>query len=492
MIPYKTIIKLDRESKQALFLQLSSQIVELIKSGTLTPKSKLPGSRALSEMLGVHRKTIIASYEELSLQGWIETLPQKGTYVNANLPVVQYRDLNSNIKRVEREKTGFLFKTNKHYQPVNMTRKEGFMYFDDGVSDSRLTPTDEIAILYRSLISKKQNLSYLSYNSTYGNLPLRKVLANYLNDTRGLKITEDNVLITRGSQMGIHLSSQLIVSPGDYVIVGDTNYSSADITFLKQGARLIRITVDENGLKTDEIAAICEKYPIKALYVTSHHHHPTTVTLSAERRIELLNLAKRYQFAIIEDDYDYDFHYEHSPILPLASHDQNGNVIYIGSVCKLIAPVFRVGYLIAPKAFVDECANARRYIDRQGDSILELTFAHFIKNGNLDRHIKKVIKIYKERRDLMCTLLQSKLKGYVDFTIPKGGMAVWLKLNKKYSWEQLAKTAPKHKLEIGDYARYDPANTGHNAIRLGFARSTPEEIRELVQRLKQSIDTLNS
>ena len=143
--------------------------------------------------------------------------------------------------------------------------------------------------------------------------------------------------------------------------------------------------VDENGLDTVRIEAICKKQQIKAVYVTSHHHHPTTVTLSAERRIHLLNLAQKYRFAIIEDDYDYDFNYNHSPILPLASHDTNGNVIYIGSVCKTVAPVFRIGYLIASKEFVNEAANLRRIVDRQGDALLELTFADFIKNGDLDQ-----------------------------------------------------------------------------------------------------------
>ena len=177
--------------------------------------------------------------------------------------------------------------------------------------------------------------------------------------------------------MGIYLSSKLVLKDNDYVIVGATNYSAADLTFKYAGATLLRVTVDSDGINTAEIEQLCKKHSIKAVYVTSHHHHPTTVTLSADRRIHLLNLAQTYHFALIEDDYDYDFHYNHAPILPLASHDTNGNVIYIGSVCKTVAPVFRVGYLIAPAAFVEEAANLRRFIDRQGDSLLELTLCPF-------------------------------------------------------------------------------------------------------------------
>lgn len=146
----------------------------------------------------------------------------------------------------------------------------------------------------------------------------------------------------------------------------------------------------------------------------------------------------------------------------MASHDTNGNVIYIGSVCKTVAPVFRVGYVIAPKEFVNEAANQRRFIDRQGDALLELTFEDFIKSGDLDRHIKKVMKVYKTRRDLFCKLLNEHFSDILTFETPKGGMAVWVTLNKKYSWETVTKIAQKHKLEIGDWQRYDANNSNHN------------------------------
>ena len=328
---------------------------------------------------------------------------------------------------------------------------------------------------------------HLSYGSTYGNDALRDVLVNYLNTTRGLHITKENVLITRGSQMGIWLSSQLLLQKDDIVVVGNTNYESADATFLNQRAKLERVLVDEHGLVTDDIENLCKRQQIKAVYVTSHHHHPTTVTLCAERRIHLLNLAKQYNFAIIEDDYDYDFNYNHAPILPLASHDINGNVIYIGSVCKAVAPVFRIGYLIASKEFVDEASTLRGYVDRQGDALLELTFADFIKSGDLDRHIRKVMKIYKQRRDLFCKFLKDELDDFFEFEIPKGGMAVWVKLNSDYSWERFSEVARTYNLDIGYWQQYDNAKLGHNCIRIGFAAHNDDEIHELISRLKKTI-----
>ena len=490
MIPYKTIIKIDRQSSRPVYLQIANQLIDLIREGTLKPGTKLPGSRPMSLLLDVHRKTIVAGYDELILQGWLETKPQQGTFVHQKLPLLKQQHLSYKQERQESTLVNFSFYKDKHLNRTLSEKMQGWMYLDDGISDERLVPTEDIARLYRQVINKKASQASLTYVSTYGNGELRQELTKYLNATRGLKITKEQVLITRGSQMGIHLSAKLLLGEGDCIIVGETNYISADITFKQTGAKLLRVKVDDEGIETNPISALCEQYQVKAVYITSHHHHPTTVTLSAERRLQLLNLARKFNFAIIEDDYDYDFNYNHAPILPLASHDFSGNVIYIGSVCKTVAPVFRVGYLIGPKDFVDECARQRRYIDRQGDAILELTFAKFIKHGYLDRHIRKVMKIYKVRRDLFCELLNKELGSYMVFNKPKGGMAVWAKLDKKYSWGNVAESAKKYNLEIGEWQRYDSKGIGHNAIRIGFANYTEEEAVEVVGRLKQAIEHL--
>ncbi|MGB0891009.1 MAG: PLP-dependent aminotransferase family protein [Flavobacteriaceae bacterium] len=490
MFPYKTSLILNRKSREPLYLQLSNQFINLIKEGKLISGTKLIGTRSLAELLHVHRKTIVACYEELSLQGWVESIPKKGTFVHNSLPLLQQSDFIETSIKKENLISGFTFYTNKILPEKRSVYNKDTLYINDGISDGRLIPTEEIARTYRRIASKKNIYKEMGYGSTLGNDKLRLTLVDYLNSTRGLQITKDNILITRGSQMGIWLSSQLLLKKKDIIIVGETNYASADYNFLDQKSNIQRISVDENGLVTDQIEKICMQQQIKAVYVTSHHHHPTTVTLSAERRIHLLNLAKQYNFAIIEDDYDYDFNYNHAPILPLSSHDTNGNVIYIGSICKTVAPVFRIGYLIASKEFVNEAAKLRGFVDRQGDALLELTFADFIKSGDLDRHIRKVLKIYKQRRDLFCKLLKDDLDDFFQFKIPKGGMAVWVQLNKKYTWEQVSKEAKKHNLEIGEWQRYDMANTKHNAMRIGFASYSNEEIYELISKLKLVMNNL--
>ncbi len=165
--------------------------------------------------------------------------------------------------------------------------------------------------------------------------------------------------------MGIFLASSVIISPGDEVIVGVPGYDMANITFQQLGAKLIYVPVDEDGIDVNAIEKLCEKKKIRMMYVIPHHHNPTTVTLSPERRMHLLKLATKHRFAIIEDDYDYDFHYSSKPIMPMASYDNRGNVIYIGTLTKTFAPAVRLGFVVAPKEFIQTVTYFRKNIDTQ-------------------------------------------------------------------------------------------------------------------------------
>ncbi len=495
MFPFKNNIILDRKANRNLYLQLCDQIIGFIKSGKLPPSTKLPGSRKLADDLCIHRKTVVAAYDELMAQGWIETLPAKGTFVTSTLPIIDPKGFDEHISKSKKHsESGFSFihRPNLIYGSENFSDIH-LLKIDDGSPDHRLAPIDDIAKIYRNISKKKHYKELLAYSSTYGNEDLRKALVTYLNQTRGLNITVDQILITRGSQMGIYLASQLLFTEKHRIIVGNTNYLTANNTFKNAGGITEQVPVDDQGIDTNAIAACCKTKKIKAVYVTSHHHHPTTVTLSAKRRMHLLQLAQQHHFAIIEDDYDYDFHYNNAPILPLASNDYHGNVIYIGGFTKIITPGIRIGYMVAPKDFIEEAARLRRIIDRQGDAILEQVLAQMIITGDVQRHCNKVLRIYKKRRDLFCFLLKEKLSNYFDFEIPNGGMAVWVKLNKKYHWDDLVTESYKLNLELNpEWRRYDANNLGHNGIRMGFASLNEGEITEAIKRLEKVFQMLHN
>ena len=407
MLAFQNLITINRESDHPVFLQISNGMTALIKSGVLGKGLRLPGTRALSESLEVHRKTVVAAYDELMSQGWIEVIPSKGTFVSNKLPIVEARELDKDPQVLaDRSRSGFAF-----YPKTSLRRAEPMvpagLTLDEGVPDVRIAPVNEVVRAIKNIVSRSYNLKYLSYGPVYGDSLMREVLANYLQETRGMNITKDNILLTRGSQMGMYLASQMVLRPGDKAVVGETNYIAANLTMQDAGAELVHVPVDEQGIDTEALEAICEKQTIRAVFVTSHHHHPTTVTLSAERRIHLVQLAEKYGFAIFEDDYDYDFHYQNAPLLPLVSADRSGHVIYMGAMCKIVAPAYRVGYLVAPEDFVREAAHLRRIIDRQGDPILERAMALMIQQGDFQRHSKKALKLYKERRDHFCQLLET-------------------------------------------------------------------------------------
>ena len=489
MLPFGTLIQIDRANKQPLFMQIVNAVIRQVQTGNLPPGTQLPGTRQLAVLLQVHRKTVVTAYDELYAQGWLECQPSKGTYVSTQLPTVDKKVLKPAKQYGSINRASFLINDLPELdQPLYKDANQ--LQIDDGIPDVRLAPTEELARTYRSVLKTASSKQLLNYGELHGHPVLRRELATYLNSTRGLSITDENIMITRGSQMGIFLCAQLLLKNGQAVAVGNTNYIATDITFQHAGASLLRIEVDEHGLNTKALEQVCAKNRPKAVYVTPHHHHPTTVTLSAERRLHLLELARKYGFAIIEDDYDFDFHYGRGPILPLASADQQGHVLYIGSLCKLIAPALRVGYLVAPKNVIHKAAMLRRIIDRQGDHILELALARMFKEDAIQHHTRKVLKVYKERRDLFVQLIDNIGSQKIQFNIPKGGMALWAQFNQRYPLPDVAKRAAQKGVIMADGTRYDSMGKGLNALRMGFASINRQEATQITQVLKSVLDEM--
>jgi GntR family transcriptional regulator/MocR family aminotransferase len=457
-----------------------------IKDGNLQAGHRLPSTRQMADWLQVHRKTVIQAYDELLAQGWLESRTGSGTFVAKHLPEIHPRSLlNGSTKSFNPAHTaGFEFEAMPHLDRPAICSKHKF-HLDDGFPDSRLAPLEELSRAYRSQLLTGNPYVRLGYGETTGALWLRQVLASYLNDTRGLKITPENVLITRGTVMGLYLSCTAFIQPGDNVVVGELNYNGANMNFIQAGANLLKIPVDDNGIVVEELAAICRKKRVRMVYVTSHHFYPTTIALRADRRIELLRLAEQYGFIIFEDDYDYDFHYLSKPLLPLASADKAGMVIYCGSFTKTISPAFRVGYVVASENVIRHLAMLRRIVDRQGDILLENAIAELVQNGIIQRYLRKAVRTYKQRRDVFCELLATRLGNYVQFQVPVGGMAVWTHFHPDIDLNIVTQKALAHDLYFSTGFRNDAAMPVLNATRLGFASSTPEELECCVEILKK-------
>ncbi|MGN6181048.1 MAG: PLP-dependent aminotransferase family protein [Mucilaginibacter sp.] len=487
----ESILSVNKASCVPVYQQIANGIITHIRRGTLKPESALPGSRSLAETLNVHRKTVVAAYDELYAQSWVDVYPRKGIFVAKNLPDVSPKPIaeSKQINAISATTFYDLSDCNVPKTGLYKAPAEHNIIFNDGFPDTRLAPVELLMREYRRFANYRFTSKYLMYGPEYGSENLRNELARFLYETRGLQASPENILITKGAQMGIYLVSQVLLSKNDTVIVADPGYPGANQVFEHAGAKLEFAPVDEYGINLNAVEEICKKKKVKLLYVIPHHHRPTTVTLCAERRMRLLELAMKYRFAIIEDDYDYDFHYNSSPILPLASADYYGSVIYVGSFCKTIAPGIRIGFVAAPNDLILQLVKLRKIIDRQGEQLLEEAIANLLKNGDISRHLKKTNKIYHERRDMLCNLLKEKLGDKVAFQIPSGGFAIWMEYLNGVDARIVAEKAAEMGLIInkGEDYFYDKT-VNHSFVRLGFASLNPKEMEEGVDILSRAID----
>lgn len=477
MLPYEHIIIIDKDSKIPIYRQIAISIINAIRNGTLKAGTHLPSSRELAQIVQVHRKTVVSAYDELEAQEWITVYPRRYVIVAENLPILKPKKWN-----LITEKSSYEKDLNVPFRLVkNVVKQDNFVpeiIIDDGHPDVRLSPINDLLKTYRSLTSRKSAIKNAHIGTTQGTLMLREELMKYLSETRGLNISADNILITHGAQMSIYLSARLLLNEHANIIVAKPNYPLANKTFEDTGAKLIEVNIDDNGIDTDEIEHICKRKKINAVYVVPHHHYPTTVTLSVERRMKLLELSKKFSFAIIEDDYDYDYHYSSSPYLPLASANHNGNVIYIGSFSKILDPALRIGFMIAPRNFIEQCTAFRKIIDVGGDGYMQNALATLIKEGELKRHLKKAKKCYHERRDFLDSLLKNQLSKYITYSLPSGGMAVWITFDKKFSVNTLNSNQELKIIRLDNEL---------NSFRFGFASMNEQELQLTVNAIERSL-----
>ena len=487
MLPYKNLLLIEKNSHVAIFKQIATQIIRLIQEGKLSPGTDLPSTRALAFDLELHRKTAIAAYELLVSEDWIISLPRKGYKVSPLLPVVKPRSYHSNRAAAYETDPGFQYdKLADIFYPSSSALKSDLV-IDDGFPDITLLPT-AIYSEYKKALDfpalKKMSSSW----DVEGSPDFRNALRSFLNQTRGLDIRTENLLTTRGAQMAIYVAASLIIQPGDKVIVSEPSYFFANLVFEHLGAELIRVPVDDNGICTKMIEELLTKHTVKLLYVIPHHHHPTTVTLSKERRNDLLRLIRDYKIAVIEDDYDYDFQFQYDPYLPLASGDHEGNIIYIGSLTKVLGTPFRLGYLIAAEKFIHAAAKKKMLIDLRGDVFTEQVISGIIENGDLTRLIQKSNRLYRGRCHFLADLITSELSEAIEFTRPSGGMALWLRFRADLPLTKVIEKASTMGLKIIGSVYSQGSNAKYNAFRFGFASLHEEQLEKAVDILKRSIN----
>lgn len=489
---FKQLISFDKSIEQPVYIQVAQQIINAIQRGFLAKGTRLPGTRILSQALKVHRNTAVAIYDELAAQGWVEIMPNKGTFVLD--PVLKKVKSKTDFKEINQaytfaKTTGFPFQKSLHLASTIQATNAKYT-INDGKPDLRLHPVNQFTRWYSAAMKRKTLIKKWNRPNESSYSLFQTQLCNYLNATRGFHISPKNLISTRSSEMSLYIVSQLLIKQNDVILVGNLSNYASNMIFQQAGATIKTVPVDANGLDIAYIKKHFVKGSIRFVYACSHRDYPTMVTLSAKRRLELVQLAKEFGFAIIEDDYDYDFQFEGSTMLPMASADVSGMVIYLGKLGQSLFPSFQTGFVIAPENLISEAKNYLELLDKQGDLIQEQMLSELINEGEIYRLMKKNIVTYKQRRDCLSELLIQYFSKTAEWQIPSGGLAIWLQFKKQISLVKLAKEAEKNDLFLPKKILFQDKNTC--AIRFGFGHLDTKEMAIVISKLKRAYNKIVS
>lgn len=485
-IPFQRYIQLNHSLPTAIYLQIVFEFIKAIQTGLLPEGTKLPGTRILCKELSINRNTLVKALHDLEAQGYIEILPNKGIFILSDQKQKnKVKAPSPKGKLPEQGTTGFPFKRSSILEnPVEVS--DLHYQFNDGMPDLRLVHTNVLARLYVSKLKRRKNTRTWEQIQLQSHLQFKAHFSNFLNLTRGLRIASSNLLTTSNHEISLYLVTKLLISPGDKVVVATPSYYRSNMTLSDSGAQIITIPVDEHGIKTDSLKTLCQSQKIRVLYLTSNFHYPTTICLSAKRRIEVLELAATYGFVILEDDYDFDFHYDNNPVLPLAALDNHERVVYIGSFGRSLPTGFGYGFISAPEAFIQELEKHQNILEPGIDVIKEQVLTDWLQEGEVHRLSKKNRKIYKERRDYFVGLLKQKLKGRIRFQVPLRGLAVWVEWLDDFNLVRLQRECKTNGLFLPTTLLYQTKTL--TATRLGFGHMNEEEMEKAVELLSISLE----
>ncbi len=462
--PWKLELEIDKKLDKAVYLQIADTIISDIRSGRLKAGDALPGSRNLAQSLKINRNTVVEAYQVLINEEWVVSKERKGIFVSESLPVLHEHSADA--------------LHNSQNQPI--ISNGIFINFDDGHPDSKIAPVTELARAYRQIFSIKAKWQMMGYGNEHGDMEFRKMIAQMLNHQRGMHIHESEISITRGSQMGMFLTAQTLLTSGDCVIVEDPGYQPAWQTFEYAGAQLLPVPLDQEGINIEAVEKLLTKHRnIKAIYITPHRQYPTTVTLSLSRRLRLIELSNQYSFTIIEDDYDNEFHFGYRPILPISSFPELHHYVYIGTLSKVVAPALRIGYLATKnQELMKKIGDLRKIIDVHGDVIMEQAVLQLIREGAVKKHIRKATVHYKSKRDFVFELLKKHMKDIADFTLPEGGLAFWIVPKAKPDWDLVTALLLERNIKIIHPKQYSQHQV--NGFRLSYGSLSEEQLEQSI------------
>ncbi|MCM3627035.1 PLP-dependent aminotransferase family protein [Paenibacillus glycanilyticus] len=458
--------KPDRNSKQPLYQQIAAYLEQRITLGELPPGSLLPSERKLADQLGVNRSTIVQAYENIRSLGMIESLTGSGTRVcghkwgmdpspNWN-HYVEGGTLLPNLPFMRR------------IREADQSR-EPFINFANGELAPELSPNEEIRSLMQSLPFRET----LGYGDPQGYVPLRKAITSFLHEQRGIQATDESILVTSGSQQSLYLITQCLLSPGDAIAIENPSYCYSLPMFQSAGIRLFGLSVDEHGVKPDDIRALYKQHRIRMVFLNPNYQNPTGAVMSPVRKAEVLSCCEQLGIPIVEDDPFSMTSFDEAAPSPIKALDRSGSVLYIGSLSKVAASGLRIGWMAAPEAVIRRLSDARQQMDFGLSIFPQWIAAHLLESNALAPHLERLRDSLRLRRDVMAEALYRKLGSKVSFELPQGGLSLWCKINEEVKDYGLLNNGIKNGVLFIPGTVF---GTEPGYVRLSYARASIEEI----------------
>lgn len=458
-----------------------------ILEGRIAPGARLPATRDLAREYKLARATVVTAFEQLKSEGYVEGRVGAGTYVSEVLPddLLQVGHISAGATTGRRRVAW-----SSYARRLQLFRGTG------GSRRTRAFRANQAALdvfpttLWAQVVSRRlrrASAQLLSGGEALGYRPLRLAVAAYLNASRGVKCSEDQVLIISGVQEALERAAHLLIDPGDPVWVEDPGYKGANIVFRAVGAKVHPVPVDAEGLDLEWGRRRWTR--AKLIYVTPAHQFPLGVTMSLRRRLALLEWARRSRTLIFEDDYDSEFRYQGRPIPALQGLDRAGVVIYAGTFNEVLFPALRLAYLVVPSGMVDRFAAAQSVSMRHAPLLDQAALCDFITEGHFARHIRRMRELYSERLSVFLEASRSRLGGLLEIPDIEAGLQTvgWLACG--IGAERAAEEAAKHDVEVIPLSRYSSRlRSSRQGLLLGFAAVDARELRRGVEQLAGALE----
>ncbi|MBS4023359.1 MAG: PLP-dependent aminotransferase family protein [Dethiobacter sp.] len=372
-----------------------------------------------------------------------------------------------------------LMKTSEIREFFKLTEQPEIMSFAGGFPSAEFFPMEKVSEVMDELITQ-EGRSALQYGPTEGNVELRKYLAAKMT-REGVPAGVDNILITNGSQQGMDLLSKVFVNPGDVVIVEEPGYVGGLGAVHNYQAERLPVPLDAEGLQTDLLAARLRKLKMegrtpKFAYIVPNFQNPTGICMSFERRKKILELAREYNFLLIEDNPYGEIRFEGEPVQSIKSMDTEGRVIYLGSFSKTFIPGIRVGWLVADESLIQKIACAKQATDLCSNSLGQRMACRFADSGYIDHHVSTLSERYKAKRDLMLSCMDKYFPAGVTWTVPEGGFFIWVTLPEGMNARALLLKSIERKVAYVDGAGFFVNGNGKNTARFAFSEACPDKI----------------